>query len=278
MLDQALKVVEAARALQLTYVNGKTTSDLDMRTMALALDGLRKSIENFDAITSYSAGEMAIKHRPEFSVPLQMADDGYVEDLREINPTAEMKLEAKAEKTLEAEEVSELEEKQELKKTIEEESKVLAALPKPVLAAAVLSRMTARPARKGPGGNTVDLGDGVFYDGDESASDLLLAMDAINDKLTYAVRKIGWSPRLRQMAMALRRAQENLTIEMKGEHGYVTVPAHQWGTLSVAIAEAALNQDLTIALPQPKPRHEKELELEQQRKNAPRPPSHMFNR
>lgn len=277
MLEQALKVVEAARSMQLKYKGGKTTTDLDIKSLAFALDGLRKSIEEFDAATGYVAGDFSAKMRPDFATPEQIADEGYIEDLNLKNPTPEMRIALQEDIEHDLEMKDELTEENTLKHTQETRKKTLETeIPKPVLAAAVLSQLGKRGRRNRENGmNSVDLGDGVFYDGDESATDLLMAMDAINDKLTYAVRKIGWSPRLRRMAEALRKAQEHMTLEIKGEHGYVRIPAHQWGPLSVAIAETALDQDLTVALPQPKPRLEHDYELEQQRKNAPRPPSHM---
>ncbi|WP_315922807.1 hypothetical protein [Mesorhizobium sp. SP-1A] len=279
MRDQALKVVDAVRAMQLVHRHGKTISELDITSLALALDGVRKAIEEFDANTGYTAGEFNMKHRPEFAVPLQMADDGYVEEIREQSPTLEMKLEIQAE--IEHEVEQELEEKhvEDIKKSKDIDSpEPELVLPKPVLAAAVLSQMTARPGMKSNGRRKklVQVGNGVFYDGNQYVNELRLSVNAINDKLTYAVKKIGWNPRLRRMAEALRKAQENFAVEMKGGRGYVLIPADKWGALSVAIAESALNQDLTVALPQPKPRMARELELEKERKNAPRPPAHMF--
>ena len=97
-------------------------------------------------------------------------------------------------------------------------------------------------------------GEGLFFDGDESAADLLQSMEAIDAKLAYAVNKVGWSPRLRALAAAQRIANANMFIEVDGPGGWVRIPARNWGTLTLAIAEAALDQDLTLALPRPRPR------------------------
>lgn len=263
MLNLAIRVVEAARGLKLEQKNGRTAPALGSQEELLnALSNLKQAIDNFDDQVAFALPALDLKHRPDFATPPQIDDEG-VNDLDVKIPTSHPKNFV----DLDLQDVSINNAiKPELKKKME------TFIPKPVLAAAV---MTGLVSKLKPDNSSYDLGgDGVFYDGDESAADLMLAMEAINDKLTFAVSKVGWTPRLRAMAEAMRTAQNNSFIEVKNGQNWVRVPAHSWGTLTVSIAEAALDQDLTIALPQPKPRATRDLDetLEAQRKYAPRPP------
>lgn len=256
MLEQALKVIEAARLMKLVRKKGRTISDLPPLELARAIDGLRQAIEQFDRETGTESGSPTPAPKPEWATPPVPEDELPVPKLNltpeYVDPEAEIELELRASPEREP-----------------EPCKPTPEMPAPVPASAVAS-MAMSPRVRGTNRN-LDLGDdGAFFDGDESAADLLLAIDSINDKLAFAVTKVGWSPRLRALAEAARIAQNNMYIEVDNAHGWVRVPAHNWGTLTVAIAEAALDQDLSIALPkfEPKPRGP---ELDPEYSFAPRP-------
>lgn len=275
MQNQALKVVDAVRAMRLVTRNGKTISELDLKPLALALEGVRKAIEEFDSSTGYTAGEFHMKHRPEFAVPLQMADDGYIDEIREHSPSLEMRLEIQAELEHEIEEALEEEAIEEIKKSVDLKPEPSIEMSEPIMAAAVLSHMMAKPGmNKARRKKLSQVGNGVFYDGDQYINELRLAVSSINDKLTHAVRKIGWNPRLRRLAEALRNAQDKFSIDMKDGQSFVRIPSDRWAALSKAIAESALNQDLTIALPQRTPKQSLDQTL--RARNAPKPPVSMF--
>lgn len=276
MQNYALKVVDAVRAMKLVHRNGKTISELDLKPLAMALDGVRKAIEEFDTNTGYTAGDFQMKHRPEFAVPLQMADDGYIDDIREHSPSLEMKLEMQAELEDEVEVALEEKELEDVKKSMVQAPDDVIDISEPIIAAAVLSHMTAKPGmNKARRKKLSQVGNGVFYDGDQYVNELRLAVNSINDKLTHAVRKIGWNPRLRRLADALRNAQDNFSLEMKGGQSFVRIPSDRWAVLSKAIAESALNQDLTVHLPKRTPKNS--LDQKYNLKNTPRPPSSMFD-
>lgn len=251
MLDNALKVIEAVRSMRLVRKGGRTSSELAQLDLAKAIDGLRAALESFDRETGTAAGSPVPAPKPEWATPpepegmahpkLNLAPE-YAEPMPQMSPEA-------------------------IVEALEAGKKVPSPDFSPELPVPVLVRKPSRGISNTSTSN-LDLGDdGAFFDGDESAADLLLAIDSINDKLAFAVTKVGWSPRLRALAEAARIAQNNMYIEVDNAQGWVRVPAHNWGTLSVAIAEAALDQDLTIALPKPRPRpaHEHEYDY------APKP-------
>lgn len=249
MLEAALKVIDAARAMRLVRKGGRTTSELQHLDLARAIDGLRLSIEAFDRETGTAVRDPAPAHKPDFAAPPQLDDEGFL--VQEVNLSPEY-LDSAPEAVL----------SQDLAGNPDDDD--LGSEPETVVP------LPSRKAVFSPGQERHDLGDeGAFFDGDESAADLLLAIDSINDKLAYAVSKVGWSPRLRALAEAARIAQNNMYIEVENGNGFVRVPAHNWGTLTVAIAEAALDQDLSIALPRPSPRHDKEFDHD--RTMTPRP-------
>jgi hypothetical protein len=242
----------------------------------MALEGVRKAIEEFDTNTGYTAGEFQMKHRPEFAVPLQMADDGYIDDIREHSPSLEMKLEIQAELEEKVEDALEEKTIEDIKKSINLEPEDAIEISEPIVAAAVLSHMMAKPGmNKARRKKLSQVGNGVFYDGDQYINELRLAVNSINDKLTYAVRKVGWNPRLRRLAEALRNTQENFSLEMKGGQSFVRIPSDRWAVLSKAIAESALNQDLSVYLPKRVPKNSMDQRFNT--KNAPRPPLSMFD-
>lgn len=243
MLEAALKVVEAARSLKLVRKGRKTASELPAMELARAIDVLRMAVEAFDRETGAGrdAKGPAPAPRPDYATPPQIEDEGFVARQRMV---ARIKgLEASPEETPMEEAAPEA------------DPDARPADPdtsgRPVVPAdAVPAPGPAREA--GPGHDFAE--EGLFFDGDESAADLLLVMEAIDQKLAYAVSKVGWSPRLRALAAAQRIAFENMFIEVDGPRGWVRIPARNWGTLSLAIAEAALDQDLSLALPKPAPK------------------------
>lgn len=250
MLEAALKVVEAARELRLVRKDGRTLSELPHLDLALAIDGLRLAIETFDRETSEAVSGPVLQPKPEWASPPQMDDDGFREKQLLLSDDPRPAPEMEPEPGMEGEKPEPEPEPRESRK------------PKAVPEALALRIKAAA----GPGTPGLDMGEeGVFFDGDESAADLMLSIGSINDKLGYAVGKVGWSPRLRALAEAARIAQNNMYIEVENGNQWVRVPAANWGTLSVAIAEAALDQDLSIALPHPAPREPAPLP-------APKPP------
>lgn len=217
MLDEALKVVEAARRLRLSDADGRTVSALDPAALHAAMADLREAIEGFDAATSESESPGLRIHRrmtPAVS-PSRTSGGGpdgpeaTVADLRAL-----LGLEARAPVTR----------------------------PDSVAAGPASPQVAQDPSHD-------FVGDGAFFDGGESAADLIRAADAIDAKLAYAVSKVGWSPRLRALAAAQRIALEHTFIEVEDGKNWVRIPGYVWGTLTVSIAQAALDQDLTLALP-----------------------------
>lgn len=238
MLEAALRVVETARSLKLVQRDGKTSSDLSSLELARAIDGLRAAIEAFDAETGAGreTGVPKPAAKPDFAAPPQIEDDGFAARRQMLARIKAMQAPPDA----------------------SEEP----VLPDPVpVPAGEDHEGPAEPSPAMESGSASDPSprhdfaeEGLFFDGDESAADLLLTMEAIDQKLAYAVAKVGWSPRLRALAAAQRIAHANMFIEVDGPGGWVRIPARNWGTLSLAIAEAALDQDLSLALPAPRPR------------------------
>jgi len=255
MLEAALKVVEAARSLRLVHEAGRTRSELSHLELARAIDALRASVDVFDRETGRGSDtkDPAPAARPGFAAPPQLEDEGFVlkermvARIKGVAPFPEM--EPEAVEALEAQAASE------------------SRPSEPVPEAAPPVPLPVPPLATGGHDPADGLEEGLFHDGDESAADLMRTMEAIDAKLAYAVSKVGWSPRLRALAAAQRIAFENMFIEVDGPGGWVRIPARNWGTLTVAIAEAALDQDLSLALPRARP---KASELEYS-PPAPRP-------
>lgn len=250
MLDEALKVVEAARQMRLVRKDGRTLSELPHLDLAVAIEGMRAAIEAFDRETGASNAGPAPAAKPEWASPPQMADEGYRE--RHLGPHPGYAPDPAPEEEPSIDGDSDL--------SMPEDRPTEPRPPRlaPEALAAAGAAATLAPA--------LDIGDeGAFFDGDESAADLMLSINTINDKLGYAVCKVGWSPRLRALAEAARIAQHNMYIEVEDGHRWVRVPAANWGTLTVAIAEAALDQDLSVAFPKYDPKEPAPLP-------APKPP------
>jgi len=262
MLEQALKVVDAARNLGLEDRNGRTVSALGADELYKALDALRESIENFDRET----GRKNVRALAQGHFPAVSDDDVEGESsTMDLRP----KLAPSTGKNLEKENA---EEKRNASKrtTSDPASSRHPRLSKPVLAAAVLASLTnSQRLTLSKTGKYDDLGDyGAYFD---SADDLMRVIETINDKLAFAVSKVGWTPRLRAMAEALRVAQTQMYLEIDNGEGFVRIPAYYWGKLSVAIAETALDQDLIVTFPEPRPRNEKRMTEDYG--HAPRPPA-----
>lgn len=239
MLEAALKVIDSARSLRLVQKGGRTRSELPDLDLARAIEALRQAVETFDRETGTetSGKAPAPVARPDFAVPPQLDDDGFVirEAMLERVRGGQAAVLVHPDGLLPDPEPA----------APNQEPEPQVSLPAP----APLPPMA--PERT-PGH---DLGgEGLFFDGDESAADLLQSMNAIDAKLAFAVSKVGWSPRLRALAAAQRIAHANMFIEVDGPGGWVRIPARNWGTLTLAIAEAALDQDLSLALPAPRPK------------------------
>lgn len=234
MLEAALRVVEAAREMRLVRKEGRTLSELPVLELALAIEGLRVAIEAFDRDTSESSS-VAPEPKPDWASPPQMDDEGY--RAKHPSPSSDFTLrgDAEAEDVLDQKEVA----------------------PEPVLnppkerAERSIPEDYAMRIRNSANAGGLALGVTGILEGDEYADELTLSLDTISEKLQYAAHKVGWNPRLRALAEAARRVQNNLHVEMEDGGRWVRVPAAKWGALSVAIAEAALDQDVTIAPPRP---------------------------
>jgi hypothetical protein len=259
MLEEALKVIEAARALRLEKKGKVSGSALtDKLALAHAIDGLREAIEEFDRLTGQGLGTPGYQARPDFATPPQFDDRGFVE-------------------------------KQELIDT-------RAALPgmvlepdgpepdfEPEFRQPSSPSLSFAPSMSIPAGSagmaldylsTLDLGDMEFNDGAETVGDFLEALDMISDKLQHAVAKVGWTPRLRALAEAANVAKRKMFLDVAHDGYYIRIPAHSWSSLTVALADAVTARDNNLTIPVPTPQPRRSLELEQ--KYAPKPPGYEF--
>ncbi|MBY3433229.1 hypothetical protein HFN89_03420 [Rhizobium laguerreae] len=259
MLDQALKVIEAARALRLEKKGKLSGSGLtDKLALARAIDGLREAIEQFDRLTGQGMGTPGYQARPDFATPPQFDDRAFVERQELIDTRAALP------GMVPEPDAPEPEFEPEFREPI---------APSPSFA----------PSISIPAGNagmaleylsSVDLGDMEFNDGAETVGDFLEALDMISDKLQHAVAKVGWTPRLRALAEAANVAKRKMFLDVAHDGYYIRIPAHSWSSLTVALADAVTARDnnLTIPVPTPQPRRSHELE----QKHAPRPPGYGF--
>lgn len=260
MLEQALRVVEAARGLKLERrgkVSGSAISD--KLALAVAIDGLREAIDVFDKETSQGLGTPGYVARPDFATPPQLDERGFIEKQEMI-------------------------EAQTMSPGIEP---VFVNTPEiaPEDVPDVVPSMTFAPTLSIPAAshaagmeylNKADLGDMEFNDGTESVADFLECLDAISDKLNHVVAKIGWTPRLRGLAEAANVAKRKMFLDVAHDGYYIRVPAQSWSTLTVAIADAVTARDnkLTIPVPTPKPRPELEDDLNY--RYGPKPPGYVY--
>lgn len=258
MLEQALKVVEAARAMKLERKGKLSGSAItDRLTLAKAIDGLREAIEEFDAETARGLSSPAHIARPDFATPPQLDERGFVErqDIIEAR-TATPGLTPSPE----AEEVEELSE------TGPEFAATMKAFTPSISipAASLTAGMDYL--------NTADLGDMEFNDGTESVADFLESLDAIQDKLEHVVAKVGWTPRLRALAEAANVAKRKMFLDVAHDGYFVRIPAHSWSTLTVALADAVTDRDNNMTIPVPKPAPAYDARLDD--RYAPKPPGY----
>ena len=259
MLDQALRVVEAARALKLERKGKLSGSAINDRlALAQAIDGLREAIEDFDRETAQGLGSPTHQARPDFATPPQLDEHGFIERQEIIETKASMPgLTPEPEFEPEADGVE-----AEFERGQTKAFSPSLSIPASTLAAG-MSYL-----------NTADLGDMEFNDGTETVADFLEGLDMISDKLEYLVAKVGWSPRLRALAEAANVAKAKMFLDV-GQDGYfIRVPAHSWSTLTVALADAVMDRDNRITIPVPAPSPAPAPRFEQV--NAPRPPGYAY--
>jgi hypothetical protein len=258
MLKEALKVVEAARALRLEK-KGKLSGSVisDKLSLAKAIDGLREALEAFDIDTGQGLGTPAYQARPDFATPPQFDDRGFVEKQELIDTRAALPgmVPVSDDPELEMEGIFDA--------------------PRP---ASPSPRNISIPA--GSAGealaylSTIDLGDMEFNDGNESVGDFLEALDMIADKLEHAVAKVGWTPRLRALAEAANVAKRKMFLEVGNDGYFIRIPAHSWSSLTIALADAVTDRDNRLTIPNLTPKPKRALDIEQ--RHAPRPPGYGY--
>lgn len=254
MLKSALAVVDAARQLQLTEKDGKTVPGIEGFALEGALNELRQAIEAFDAqgLRDDLLPEPHPHHRPDFALPPQLNDEGF-ELTPENTPAPDFSDEYVAEA---------LEEEQDLAT-----EKALA------LATGAKSAKPGRPAPSNSPYNDprphLKIGEGEFFAVEASDDEILGAIEVLSDKLGYAVKKVGWTPRLRKLAMAARKALEKVApVGKRYESKYMIMPRAEFIELMHSMTEAAIDMD--VKLPAPKPTLKKDKEEDLDRTPAPR--------
>jgi hypothetical protein len=259
MLEEALKVIEAVRALRLEKKGRLSGSGItDKLALAQAIDGLRDALETFDRLTGTGLGTPGYQARPDFATPPQFDDHGFT-----------------------------------LKQELIDTRMAIPGMvplpdgpePEPEPEFRPSSAPGFSPSLSVPAGtarmamdylSTVDLGDVELNDGAESISDFLESLDMIEDKLQYAVNKVGWTPRLRALAEAANIAKRRIVLDVSTDGFYVRIPAQNWAALTMAITNAATERDnkLTIPLPAPQPKPQRKADMENT--YSPRPPGYGF--
>lgn len=237
MLDESLKVLEAARQLKLVVKDDKTVSEADPMSLALAIDALRRSIERFDETTGAGRGRASPLTRPDFATPPQLNDDGFhVVDMNlspDYTPDQEADLLEDAEEEL-----------------AEEEEREADKSDQPMHVARSGAGPTIVPLRTDRNPEIVDDSiEGVFVT-DASIEKLEMGLDLIEDRLGFAVRKSGWSPRLRGLAELANRAigQMDLMIDETRSEPSAVVPASTMTALLSVVADVATNHSNKIRI------------------------------
>jgi hypothetical protein len=255
MLDEALKVIEAARALRLEKKGKLSASGIsDKLTLARAIDGLRDAIEEFDRTTGQGLGTPAYQARPDFATPPQFDDQGFIEKQELLDTSATFP--GMTSSLGEPEPELEIDNEPTPSKS-----------PSYSPAGIMIPAGSAGQARDYL--STVDLGDMEFNDGTESVGDFLEALDMIADKLQHAVAKVGWTPRLRALAEAANVAKRKMFLEVGNDGYFIRIPAHSWSSLTVALADAVTDRDNRLTIPVPTIKPKPTLEL--QERYTPRP-------
>jgi len=265
MLDAALKVVEAARALGLIEQGGLTRSPLDRHTLARNLSALRASIESFDYETAAGFNRPEFVAKPNFATPPQLDDEGSQEPNINLKPDFLHGPEA-----LRRRNVLKDEPEQKLSAELTQilENKPGAA----TLVAPVILQGSRRASKPGFNADYSDLDDTLLFDNDESVGDFMLAIDRIEDKMGYAIQKNGWNPRLKSLAHAVMEMRKRLILEVRQDGVLVTIPAHVFSGLTSTIADAVLDADMNMLVPQLKLSKNQTREKELEYVRTPRPP------
>ena len=257
MLDQALKVVEAARGLRLEQKGKTTGSSLEKNKLSRSIEALRKSLEDFDQETGFGLKEPVNVFRPDFASPPQLDEDGFIEAQQIIEEGHSVSVAPPHPELVDTAE-------DELKK--DSTSKPISTTPEAV-PRMLIPAMSARAAREYFDASD-DLGDNEINDGAESVGDFLISLDLISDKLEYAVARVGWTPRLRALAEAANIARNKMTLDVSDGNCYARVPADTWAMLTISIVDAVMDMDNKLSIPAPNMNPAQEYDYDR----APKPP------
>lgn len=244
MLRESLRVVEAARQLKLTLKDGRTVADISNPVeLAFAIESLRRSLESFDDSTGKGRGRPRTAARPDFATPPQMNDDGFTSDMAAIDGDISEEL---------IEDMIEGEALEEELEAIEEEEREKAR--NDMIAAISAASPIMFPLRAGlrPSDVPDDAIDGVFV-ADDTVEQLEMGLDMIEDRLGFAVRKAGWSYRLKGLAEAAIQAMGSLDllVDREREETWVAMPSESFSHLMKHITDVSVNHDLKIELAVP---------------------------
>ena len=244
MLREALRVVEAARHMKLVQKSDRTVSDVrDPVELALAVEGIRQALEAFDAASS--GHRPASLNRPEFATPPQMDDDAYSLAQEEAELANDGVVEDMEHPVLDMDDVDELERRDEERRAREQTA---------VIAAVTAAAPRLFPLRAGirPSDLPDDAIDGVFLS-DDTIEQLEMGLDLIEDRLGFAVRKSGWSFKLRGLAEAATRAigSLDLLVDAERDDTWVAMPSQAFSDLMKHVTDVSLNHELNISLPAP---------------------------
>ena len=263
MLKWALDVVEAAKSLRLEQKGSKTGSALASQDLANSIDNLRQALEIFDQETSQQLNAPANNFKPEFSTPPQLDEKGSIENQIKLDHSLSIDNPAPS-----PEEISQLEEIQE--NPSEKQTLIYSPRPTSRLLIPASSAVVAKEYLD----TSLDLGDMEINDGAESVHDFLMSLDAISDKLEYAVARVGWTPRLRALAEAANIARARMSLDISPDDCYVRVPVDQWSNMMSAVADASLDMDNKLNIPTPKLKYSNDPTLEQEHSYALKPKYH----
>lgn len=247
MLTESLKVVEAVRQMKLVVKNDRTVADhSDPVELAFAIDAVRRALEHFDESVASGRGRPATIARPDFATPPQMDDVGF--DVVDHNLSPEYTPEQEAD-ILENE-------MEETNDQIEEREQTERLRMAGLAAVAVVGAPVVFPLRSGL--RPSDLGDEFTDDvfiSDDTVEQLELGLDLIEDRLGFAVRRVGWSPRLKGLAEAAIQAmgQLDLLVDKERDEASISMPAQSFSDLMRHITDVTVNHDLKISLPVPRP-------------------------
>ncbi len=94
-----------------------------------------------------------------------------------------------------------------------------------------------------------DLSDTLLFDNEETVADFLIAIDRIEDKMAFALKKTGWNPRLRMLAHAMMEMRKRLVLEINHDGVFVRIPASVYSAITPAIADAIMDTDMKMIVP-----------------------------